>query len=163
MRCWPAITQEASQKAVVTLRWVREINKTPGRNSLTFQAPDAPVNQWEVVIPAEERPGRSQRRPRRQGAADSPKPASPKSAARRRQQPASPGLDAQGRGRQRLDALINVTSRLDATLEEGIVRTQAHVTFAVSRAPIAALAILFPREHRVTNVFDPNIRELARV
>ena len=52
-----------------------------------------------------------------------------------------------------------MTSRLDATLEEGIVRTQAHVTFAVSRAPIAALAILFPREHRVTNVFDPNIRE----
>ena len=151
--------QETSQKAVVTLRWVREISKAPGRNTLTFQAPAAPVNQWEVVIPAEDAQVEvsgghvvKEQLPAATGftkvrlhvGADS--------------QPAI-AWTPKAEGAKGLDALINVSSLLAATLEEGMIRTQATVTVAVSRAPVAALAILLPREHRVTNVFDPNIRE----
>ncbi|OQC13588.1 MAG: hypothetical protein BWX73_02258 [Lentisphaerae bacterium ADurb.Bin082] len=151
--------QEASQKAVVTLRWVREISKTPGRNSLTFQAPDAPVNQWEVVIPVEdaqvEVSGDRVVKEQMTAKAGFTKVRLHVGA---NSQPVL-AWTPKAEGAKGLDALINVTSLLDATLEEGMIRTQAHVTFAVSRAPVAALAILFPREHRVTNVFDPNIRE----
>ncbi len=151
--------QAATRQGTVTLRWVREINKNPGRNSLTFQAPAAPVNQWDVTIPIEDAQievggGRIVREQLAAAAG-----------ATRVRLHVGPGSQPvlswtpKAEGAKGLDALLNTATAQAVTLEDGMIRTRAVVTFAVSRAPVAALAITLPRDHRVTNVFDPNIRE----
>ena len=35
----------------MTLEYAKAITRTPGQNSVSFQAPQAPVSRWQVRIP----------------------------------------------------------------------------------------------------------------
>lgn len=153
------IQQPEKNKATVTMRWVREINRAPGRNSLTFKVPAAAVNQWELTFPLPD----AQIEVSGEGVLKETMPAEAgNSKIRLHAAPGSQPLISwapKAEGAKGLEALINVTTTQVTSMEEGLVRTKAEINFAISRAPVTTLALLIPANQRVTTVFDPNVRE----
>jgi hypothetical protein len=58
-----------------------------------------------------------------------------------------------------LEALAMVQTQQQVTIDEGVVRTRTQLTYRISRAELTGLTIETPGDHRVLNVFDPNVRE----
>jgi len=52
-----------------------------------------------------------------------------------------------------------VQTQQHVTIDEGVVRTRTQLTYKISRAELTGLTIETPADHRVLNVFDPNVRE----
>ncbi|MCH5373253.1 MAG: hypothetical protein JJ992_04710, partial [Planctomycetes bacterium] len=147
----------------LTLVYSKAFTKTPGQNSVAFQAPQAPVNRWRVRIP-------------QQGvkvniqplvAATEPPPAAAEPPAEETVLMAFVGAAETLRiewtpkteGATGLAALAMVQTEQQVTIDEGVVRTRTALTYKISRAELAELTIETPADHRVLNVFDPNVRE----
>jgi hypothetical protein len=147
----------------LTLQYSKAFTKAPGQNSVSFQAPQAPVNQWRVrvgepgvkvniqpLVAATEPPGASGEVPADEtiliafvGAAETLR------------------IDwtAKAEGATGLEALATVEAEQQVSVDEGVVKTTATLSYQISRAELSQLTIDAPADHRVLNVFDANVRE----
>ncbi len=178
-----------TQAIDLQLVYARAFDKTPGKNSVEFAAPLAPVHRWEIRIPApgvqvnidpmiaatqqsqfaapavnEELP-QDERPP-------SPDPnvaVSPEADRASNESVllafvgAAPRISIdwtpKAEGATGLDALISVKSRQEVFVTEAAVRTRAQLQYEISRSQVSQLSVEVPADHKVINVFDQNVRK----
>lgn len=58
-----------------------------------------------------------------------------------------------------LEALASVQTEERVTISEAALRTRCQLDFAVSRAEVRQLTLEIPSDQKITNVFDPNLRQ----
>ena len=163
----------------LVLEYSKAITRAPGQNSVSLEAPQAPVNRWRVEIPesgvkvnihpmiaAPEVPAEK--------AAPKPKPgAKPGEAAKPAAKPegtvvlafvgAAPTVRIEwtpkAEGATGLAALASVQAQQQVFLGEGVTRTRAELVYTITRAELGRLAVEVPAGQKVVNVFDPNVRQ----
>lgn len=234
---------EQPEQRRLALRYAKAIQKSPGRNQVSFQAPQAPVNRWEFRIPEpgvkvnvhpliaaasvdldaaagdaqdrnepppsgnnaetspEEQPGEQPEdppgeqpgeqpedppgeQPEDTGEETQPNPAdadSPDPSGAEAADDAADGDAAseetrlqafvgaapevrfdwtpKSEGATGLEALTDVRAEQQVEISEGVVRTTARLTYQISRAELSRLRIELPLDHKLTGVFDPNVRQ----
>ncbi len=152
------------------LKYARAFTKTPGRNNVAFDAPQAPVNRWRIRIPqagvkvnvqpmiaATEATSDSEE-------AGTEKPADPETetvvlafvgAAPQVAIDWTPKTE----GATGMTALTVVQAQQELYITEGTVRTRATLQYDISRAELRELSVEVPGDQKVVNVFDPNVRK----
>ena len=162
-----AILEQADEKprqVVLKIDYAKAFTKSPGRNSISFAAPQAPINRWQIVIP-------------QSGVKVDVKPFLAASAAPKKPAGAKPVNETRvlafvgaasavqidwtpkSEGATGLSAIATVKAEQHSTIHEGVVRSQAQLTYQISRAEKANLNVLVPADQKIVNVFDPNVRK----
>lgn len=164
----------APQRRELILEYAKAYAKHPGHNSVSFEAPQAPVNRWEVRVP--QAGAKITLEPLIAASAapspPAPKPgeAKPEGAAAASEQTvlqafvgaaATVKVDwtAKSEGAAGLAALVNVQARQQVRIDEGVMRSQTQLAYEISRAEVNQLQVDIPIDQRVINVFDPNVRQ----
>lgn len=178
---------KAPQTLDLKLEYAKAITRSPGLNSVGFQAPEAPVNLWRVVVPqagvkveispmiaATEEPAPANAGPSEPTVppADpaAPAPAAPAPAAPPADQTvllafvgAAPTVEVRwtpkAEGATGLEALASVQAEQQVWVNQGVTRTRARLVYTISRAELAELAVDVPTDQKVVNVFDANVRQ----
>lgn len=159
------VQQEENQPQMreLVLQYSKAFTKTPGQNRWTLQAPQAPVNRWEIRIPepgvqVNVQPLVAKTEPELEPAEE---PLSAETvlvafvgAADALQIDWTPRTA----GAMGLEALAQVQTQQQVTIDQGVVRTRTELVYQISRAELNRLTIETPADHRVLNVFDANVR-----
>ena len=171
------VEHKADESKTVELKLVysRAFEKSPGRNSVAFDAPQAPVNRWRIRISQsgvkvnvqpmiaasevadEDMAGASEAEP----IANTPKPkdetvllafvgAAPRVAI---------DWTPKSEGATGMTALTAVQVQQEMYVTEGAVRTRATLQYEISRGELSQLSIEVPSDQKVVNVFDANVRK----
>jgi hypothetical protein len=148
------------QIIALDLEFARAYTKSPGRNSVSFEAPVAPVSRWDIRIPE---PGVKVDVQPLLAASEVPVA---KDATETHVQAfvgATPSVRIEwtpkSEGAKGLTALASVQSETRVTIDEGVTRTRAELEYAVSRAELPQVRVEVPADQKIVNVFDPNVRE----
>lgn len=157
-------TGSAPQELELTLEYAKAFTKSPGRNSVSFEALQAPVSRWRVRIPeagvnvnihpliaATEVPAAEAT----EGQADETVLLAFVGAAPRVQIDWTPRAE----GATGLSALVAVDSVQRVWVQEGVVRSRATLTYDISRAPLERIVLQVPADQRVIGVVDANVRQ----
>lgn len=145
--------------------YARAYNKSPGSNSVQFDAPQAPVNRWEIHV---SQPGVKVNVHPKLSATE----ASAEMANEKPEEKKETVVEAfvgaadvvkidwtpKAEGAAGLTALATVQVRQEVTIDERVVRTRATLVYEISRADLSKLQIAVPVEHDVVNVFDDNVK-----
>lgn len=154
----------------LVLEYSKAFSKAPGTNTVQFDAPQAPVNRWNITI-AE--PGvKVQVHPNLSATDGAPEvkevdPANPEVPAKETKVEAFVGAAPQVRidwnpkaeGAAGQMALVTVQVREEVMIEEGVMRTKAHLAYEISRADLKELSLEVPKDQNVVNVFDANVQK----
>lgn len=144
----------------LALELAKSFTKTPGRNTVSFQAPQAPVTRWKVrvdeagvkidihpLIAATDVPNEDPKAQRSEvlafvGAADSVR------------------IDwtPRAEGATGLEVLASVQSEQQVFVDETVIRTRGQLAYDISRAELTKLEIDVPTDQRVVNVYDSNVK-----
>ena len=165
----------------LVLEYARAIARSPGQNSVSFQAPQAAVSRWKVRIPqagvkvnlhpliaATEVPPAKLPSPSGRGAGgEGPHPEGEGTKADETVILAFVGTaptvqidwTPKSEGATGLTALASVQAEQQVWIQEGITRTRTTLAYTISRAELNQLAIEVPADFKVVNVFDPNVRQ----
>lgn len=162
--------QEGPAQFLVELVYAKAIRRSPGQNMVRFQSPQAPVNRWVIRVP-------------QSGVKVNIQPliaASETTLSRASgdEVPPGPVVDEtvvlafvgaapevqiswtpRSEGATGLAALASVRVQQQVTVNEGVMRTQARLDYNISRAEVEQLVMEVPRDQKVINVFDPNVRQ----
>ncbi len=155
-----------SRRLELLLSYAQAIEKSPGKNSVTFNIPQASISRWKVVVPEPD------------AKIDfSPMIAAPESDANTEETAsnatnetvlhalvgAAPQVrfswTSKAEGATGLEALTNVQILQQTTVEEDILRTTARLEYEMSRGTVETLAVAVPENQTVVSAFDPNIRK----
>ena len=154
------------EQVELLLEYARSISRSPGQNSVSFQAPQAAVSRWKVRIPqsgvkvnlhpliaATEVPPAA--------ATDSKKPAEETVVLAFIGAAPTVEIDwtPKAEGATGLTALASVQSEQVVWIQEGITRARTNLVYTISRAELKELSLEVPAEYKVVNVFDPNVRQ----
>ena len=161
---------KAAQSVVLRLEYAKKFNKTPGRNDVSFAAPQAAVNRWRVRVPesgvkinidpliaATEAPAKAgEAQP-----GEELKPAAETVLLAFVGTAPSVKIDwtAKAEGASGLAALASVETQQVVRVEEGAIRTRARLTYTISRAVLTQLTIAVPATQKVVNVSEANVRQ----
>lgn len=157
----------------LTLVYAKAIAKSPGHNSVTVQAPQAPVNRWRILIPEDGvkinvQPLIAATESPAEEAAPAPAEGDdPPEAAKETVLLAFVGSAPQVRidwnpraeGASGLAALLSAEAHQQVHVDEGVIRTRAVIKYLIRRAELEELEIEVPADHKVAGVFDQNIRQ----
>jgi len=173
----------------LSLEYAKAISRAPGQNSVSFQAPQAPVSRWRVQIPqsgvkvsiypliaATEVPAAENKGPGGRPTGGTPVPpggtpvppeATPVPPADQTVVLAFVGAaptvridwTPKAEGATGLEALASVQAEQQVWVGEGVTRTRTRLAYTISRAEITQLAIEVPADQKVVGVFDPNVRQ----
>ncbi len=147
----------------VELKYAKSFSKSPARNSVTFESPEAPVNRWQIRVP---QPGVD--------VSIHPLVAASEAATGEESTAedetvvlafvgAAPTVridwTPKAKGATGLKALATVQSEQEMRIDEGVVRTRTNLQYDIRRAELTELEIQVPADQRVTGVFDANVRE----
>lgn len=158
------------QQIQLALQYAKAITRTPGLNSVSFQAPQAPVSRWRVRIPES---GVKVNISPLIAATEMTEQAKPPAGAAPPRQPeetvvlafvgAAPTVridwTPKAEGATGLETLASVQAEQQVLIEEGVVRTRAQLVYTISRAELGQLTIEVPADQKVVNVFDANVRQ----
>ena len=156
------------EQIVLALEYAKAFSKAPGANSVSFDAPQAPVNRWQIVI---DQPGVKVQVTPNLSASDAAAPPMmddpPMEAAKETRLEAFVGAAPQVRidwnpkaeGAAGLEAIATVQVRQEVVIDEGVMRTRAHLAYDISRADLKTLSVEVPADQNVVNVFDPNVQK----
>ncbi len=153
--------KEDPNQLVLNLKYSKAFTKTPGRNSVAIQAPQAAVNRWKIriaeagvkvnvqpMIAASEVPEEDAAATETVvmaflGAADSVR------------------IDwtPKAEGALGLEALATVQAQQRITLDQGVVRTRTQLRYDITRADLSQLRVEVPADQKVAGVFDANVRK----
>jgi hypothetical protein len=154
-----------AMEVVLAIQFAKAYTKSPGQNSVSFDAPQAPVSKWEVRIP--EKGVKVNIRPllaATEVPAGAAAPAANETAVLAFVG-AAPSVTIdwtpKAEGATGLEALVSVQAQHRLTIDEGAVRTWVQMAYEISRAELARLVIDVPADQKVVNVFDPNVRQWA--
>ena len=174
-----AIAQDGSHKLVIEnqtkrplpielrLEYAKAFNKMPGRNDVSFAAPQAPINRWKVRVPEG---GVKVHIEPLIAATEPPDGVNPVDKKKPPQETvllafvgaaANVKIDwtAKAEGASGLAALASVEAQQEVRVEEGVIRTRARLTYTISRAELAQLTIEVPADQKVVNVSEANVRQ----
>ena len=153
----------------VELEYAKAYEKTPGQNSVSFMAPQAPVNKWLIRIPDS---GVKVKVEPMLATTESPiKTGSDKETDTEKTVGTevlafvgvSPniriGWVPKSEGATGMAALASVQIQQRVSIEEGMARTTAQFLYSIDRSELTQLAIALPPEQKIINVFDPNVRK----
>ncbi len=149
----------------VELEYAKAYEKTPGQNSVSFMAPQAPVNKWLIRIPdsgvkvqvdpmlaTTETPPKNGSEPGKTTGTEVLAFVGVSPTIRIRWVPKSEGATG-------MKPLASVQIQHRIAIEEGMARTTAQFLYTVDRSELTQLSIALPPELKVINVFDPNVRK----
>ena len=159
-----------ADKLTLDLKYAKTFNKSPGLNQVGFQAPQASINRWKITIKdpgvkVNVRPLVAATETRDGADADNGDPPTP-------QVPTDTVLIAffgltpqveidwtpKSEGASGLSALATVQTRQNVVIGEGSQRTQATLTYSISRSELTELKIRIPTGQKIAGVFDANVR-----
>ncbi len=148
----------------LTLEYAKAFAKSPGRNSVSFEAPQAPVSRWRVRIPGA---GVKVDIHPLLAATEMPVGETSEELTDETVVLAFVGAAPQVRidwtpraeGATGLNALVAVESFQRVWVREGVVRAHTSITYDISRAPVDKLVLEVPVGQKVVGVFDANIRQ----
>ena len=158
---------EQPQEIELALEYAKAITKMPGQNSVSFQAPQAPVSRWQVrisqsgvkveihpLIAATEVPVGDPVEPNAPGPDETVVLAFVGAAPTVR-------IDwtPKAEGATGMAALTSVQAEQQVTVGEGVTRTRTNLTYRISRSELSQLTIEVPADQKVVNVFNANVRE----
>ena len=156
------LEHDSNDPVMVTLdlQFAKALSKTPGRNSVSVQCPQAPVSRWDIRIPE---PGvKVDIRPIL-AATEVPPAASADETRILAFVGSAPSVTIEwtpkAEGAKGLEALASVDAEHEIRIEKGVVQTLTRLTYEISRAEVTELSAEVPAGHKVVNVFDPNVRE----
>jgi hypothetical protein len=151
---------DAARTYRLSLAFARSFTKQPGRNSLSFASPVAPVSRWEILVPD-------------QGVSVQVEPSIATTTA--------PEEDAAGgtrvlafvgaapqvgihwtrkaEGARGLQALATVRAEQTVQVLEGLTQTTVLLVYDISRDELPALRVEVPAGQRILGVEDANVRE----
>ncbi len=169
--------QKKPRQIELVLRYAKAMVRSPGQNSVSFEAPQAAVSRWRVRIP--EDGVKVSLHPTI--AATELAPASKSGDAKAETKPIAadaPGANEtvvvafvgaaptvriewtpKAEGAAGLEALATVQAEQQVTISEGVTRSRAQLAYTISRAELRQLSIQVPADQKVANVFDPNVRQ----
>ena len=153
----------------VDLEYAKAYEKTPGQNSVSFMAPQAPVNKWLIRIPDS---GVKVQVDPMLATTESPAKLGDPEKGDDDKKPGTEVLAFVGvspnirirwvpksEGATGMTPLASVQMQHRVSIEEGMARTTAQFTYKIDRAELTQLSITLPPEQKVINVFDPNVRK----
>ena len=163
---------KTAESIILQLEYAKAISKMPGQNSVSFQAPQAPVNRWRVRIPqagvkvnlhpliaATEVPVGK----RKKGEPETTKPpAADETVVLAFVGPApSVRIDwtPKAEGAAGLAALVSAQAEQQVWIDEAGVRSRINMTYSISRAELGQMSLEAPADYKVVNVFDANVRQ----
>lgn len=166
--------KEPSQ-IVLTLEYSKAFSKQPGTNTVTFDAPQASINRWQITVPeagvkvqvqpnlsaTDSMPIKEEMKPGEKPE-DAPKDP-PKETRVEALVGSAPQVQitwnpkAEGAAGQM--ALATAQVREEVLIEEGVMRTRLHLAYDISRADLKELSVQVPADQNVVNVFDPNVQK----
>lgn len=166
---------------VVELQYAKAYAKTPGQNSVSFLSPLAPVNRWRVRIPdsgvkvqvepmlaatevqtsSENRGNPSNAEPNAESNTAEPYRGTEVLAFVGAAPTVSIRWVPKSEGATGLAALATVNTQHRVVIDEGIVRSNIQMQYAISRSELSRLTIEIPGSHKIVNVVDPNIKKWA--
>ena len=166
--------KEPSQ-IVLTLEYSKAFSKQPGTNTVTFDAPQASINRWQITVPeagvkvqvqpnlsaTDSMPVKEEMKPGEKPE-DAPKDP-PKETRVEALVGSAPQVQitwnpkAEGAAGQM--ALATAQVREEVLIEEGVMRTRLHLAYDISRADLKELSVQVPADQNVVNVFDPNVQK----
>ena len=162
--------QGQSDSLTLELKYAKTYAKSPGLNQVGFQAPQASINRWKITI---KDPGvKVNVRPlvaateTRDGAdvdnGDAPTPQVPTETVLIAFFGLAPQVQIdwtpKSEGASGLTALATVQTRQNVIIGEGSQRTQATLTYAITRSELTELKIRIPAGQKIAGVFDANVR-----
>ncbi|MCD4726062.1 MAG: hypothetical protein K8R46_00230, partial [Pirellulales bacterium] len=147
------------------LEYAKTIARAPGRNSVSFQSPQAPVSRWRVIIP--QSGVKVELHPL---IAATEVPAEDGTPAKKKDETvilafvgAAPMVridwTPKAEGATGLAAMASVQAEGQVWIDEGVSRCRTTLAYSISRAELAQLEIDVPVGQKVANVFDANIRQ----
>jgi hypothetical protein len=171
-----------AEQIVLALEYAKAISKMPGQNSVSFQAPQAPVSRWRVRIPqagvkvnlypliaatevppAEEKGEKSEKGERGEGKKGERWEGKKDETVVLAFVGAAPMVridwTPKAEGATGLAALVSVEADQQVWINEGATRSRTSLTYAISRAELGQLAVEVPADYKVVNVFDANVRQ----
>ncbi len=157
-------TADDEQQLELELEYTKAYTKAPGQNSVSLQAPQAPVNRWKIRIPE---PGVKVNVHPMIAAAEVPDEAGEGDEAKATVVMAFLGAvptvridwTPKAEGALGLAALATVQAEQQVTLDQGVVRTRTQLRYEITRADLSQLIIEVPADHKVAGIFDPNVRQ----
>ena len=154
---------KAAHQIELRLEYAQEFKKAPGKNEVSFAAPQAPVNRWRVRVPetgvkinidpliaATEPPAKDDAKEAKESVVLAFVGAAP-----------TVKIDwtAKAEGASGLAAVTTVESQQEVRVDEGALRSRIHLNYAISRAELAELLIEVPEDQKVLNVSGSNVRQ----
>ncbi len=152
------------------LKYARAFTKSPGRNNVAFDAPQAPVNRWRIRIPqAGVKVNVQPMIAATEATSDSGESGNDKPIDRDTETVVLAFVGAapqvaidwtpKTEGATGMTALTVVQAQQELYITEGTVRTRATLQYDISRAELTELSVEVPGDQKVVNVFDPNVRK----
>src|SRR5262245_36387846 len=165
--------KQQPEKIELVLEYSKAFTKQPGTNSVEFDAPQAPVNRWQIRIPE---PGVKVNVQPNISATDRGAPTKNDVAKSDRPDETSKNetlvqaivgaaqtvrieWTAKAEGAAGLAALVTVQAWQEMTIDEGVVHTRTNLAYDIQRADVIQLTVEVPADHNVVNVFDPNVQK----
>lgn len=141
------------------LQYAKSIVRSPGRNQVSFQTPQAPVSRWRVVIPQS---GVKVELHPLIAATEVPEEKKDETVilafvgaapmVRINWTPKAEGATG-------LAVMASVQAEEQVWIDEGVVRSRTSLSYSISRAELKQLEIDVPADQKVADVFDANIRQ----
>ncbi len=162
------IEHKTPESASVELKLVysRAFEKSPGRNSVAFDAPQAPVNRWRIRIPqagvkVNVQPMIAASEANGDGDATTTSPQDETVLLAFVGGAPQVAIDwtPKSEGAAGMSALTAVQVQQEMYVTEGTVRTRATLQYEISRGELSQLSMEVPNDQKVVNVFDPNVRK----
>lgn len=161
-------TQDA-ESVVLSLEYAKAYEKSAGRNSVSFQPPQAPISRWLIRVPnagakvdispliaASEIPAA-------EGTASRPSDETTVLAFVGAAPTVQIAWTPRAEGATGMTSLATVQAEQQVRIEDGIMRTQTRLAYEISRAALAELIVDVPADQRVINVLDANVRQWSIV
>jgi len=148
------------QAVKLDIEFAKSFSKAPGRNSVAFQSPVAPVSRLDVRVP--ESGVKIDIHPLL-AATDVPVETDAGETRVLAFVGAAPNVRIEwtpkAEGAKGLKALANVKAEQQVWIDEGVTRTHVTLRYEISRTELSQLSVRVPADQKVVNVFDPNVRE----
>lgn len=144
----------------LTLAFARSFDKQPGRNSVSFESPVAPVSRWEVIVPDA---GVSVQVEPSLAATEAPAGDEAGGTRVLAFVGATPRVaihwTRKAEGARGLMALASVHAEQEVHVHEGLTRTVTRLVYDISRDALPSLRVQVPEGERILGVEDVNVRE----
>ncbi len=152
------------ERIELTLEYAKAFTKSPGRNSVSFDAPQAPVNRWRVRIPEagvkiDIHPLIAATQVPIDGTASTLKDETEVLAFVGAAPSVRIDWTPRAEGATGLKALVSVGTVQRVWIHEGVLRSNVQLIYDIRRGALERLIVDVPADQKVVNVFDANIRQ----